>query len=275
MDCTLVPVSTDGEGLIPGALATLLDNWPAGLPPPKVLYTIPNGQNPSGASMSLDRRTELYALACKYDLIILEDDPYFHLQLDGQHGNAEVSYCTAPPSLHSMDTEGRVMRFDSLSKLMSAGLRLGWVTGPKPLINQLELQFQATMLHASGLSQMIAASLLHQWGPSGFDDHVTATQGLYRARRDAFLTSADRHLTGLAEWTSPSSGMFVWFKVPSIADTQELMEKCRDAKVVFVPGAAFSPTEQPSQYVRACFSLASVDDMDTALERFASLIQSV
>lgn len=112
---------------------------------PKAIYLNPTASNPTGATMSLDRKKEVYKICCKYNLIILEDDAYYFLHfLDEQ-----------PVSFLSLDIEGRVIRFDSMSKVLSSGLRLGWLTGPKQLVHYVELHIQSSILHSSTLSQVI------------------------------------------------------------------------------------------------------------------------
>ena len=119
------------------------------------MYINPTGANPTGTILPLDRRQKIYQIACEYDLLIMEDDPYYYLQFT--NGNRI-------PSFYSMDTEGRVLRFDSFSKILSSGLRLGFVTGPKPLIERIMLHMQVSSMHTTSLSQFIALDLLNEWG---------------------------------------------------------------------------------------------------------------
>lgn len=130
-----VEVDTDGDGLNPEALANILDNWPVDQKKPKVLYTVPIAGNPTGTSTTLERKQKIYDIARKHDLIILEDDPYYFLQ-----------FGEPVPSYFSMDVDGRVLRFDSLSKIISSGVRIGWVTGPKPLVEKIVLHGQVSKL---------------------------------------------------------------------------------------------------------------------------------
>jgi len=269
MGCRLVGVPTDGLGLIPAALAEVLGDWDsgphAGTPRPRVLYTIPTGANPSGGTMSLARRKEVYATAREHGLIILEDDPYWYVYLGAPEDR--------PPSLLSMDVDGRVLRFDSFSKVLSSGMRLGFATGPPALVSQLELHTQAVNLHPCGLSQVAVAKLLQHWGPAGFDAHVTDVCELYRQQRAAFLASAEAHLTGLAEWHAPEAGMFVWLKLLGVEDSFALIKEDAVAeKVLLVPGAAFT-VGGSSGYVRAAFSTASPEDMEEACARLARLLR--
>jgi kynurenine/2-aminoadipate aminotransferase len=263
--CTMIPVGTDDGGLVPEnlerALAECGDNKP------RVLYTIPTGQNPGGTTVNEERRRQIYEIACKHNIIILEDDPYYFLDF----GTDEPQ----PPSYLSMDTEHRVVRFDSLSKILSAGFRIGWVTAPKPIVNQIQLHQQATALHVSGISQLLVDRVLDSWGEEGWENHVNSVRDFYRGQRDTFVALADKYLRqpGLASFAVPRAGMFLWFKT-DVQDTKALIEtKARDAKVILVPGSAFRPTGEASCHVRAAFSTATAEDMDTALQRFSSLLE--
>mmetsp|Transcript_19969 Transcript_19969/g.28961 ORF Transcript_19969/g.28961 Transcript_19969/m.28961 type:complete len:480 (+) Transcript_19969:1-1440(+) len=281
--CKLIPVPTDEHGIQPEQLSKLLQesssshssSYPFGendqqkRKKRRVLYTIPTAQNPSGSTLSNDRRIAIYHLARKYDLIILEDDPYYFL-----HPNRQCI-----PSFLSIDHnlgDGRVLRFDSFSKLLSSGMRLGFVTGPPTLVNQLNLHTQTTNLHASGISQLLAYKLLDYWGLDGFDDHAASTATFYNNRRNVLLSAAHQNLSpDLAEWNIPEAGMFLWIKILNgIHDTKTLVEeKAVDAGVLFVPGQSFCPLNEPSSYVRASYSTASDEDMNVAMERLAALIR--
>jgi kynurenine/2-aminoadipate aminotransferase len=246
----LIDVPLDGQGIIPEELESLLDNFSTKYPgakKPKVLYTIPTGQNPSGATLTNDRREKIYRIAQKHDFIIIEDDPYWYLTLNPLPGQAKNEQEEQLKSFFSMDVDGRVVRTDSMSKILSSGLRLGWVTGPAALVNRLEFHQQATNLHASGLTQMLVYKLLDQWGIDGFRSHIQKVKNFYSQKRDVTLKAAEKHLTGLAEWSPPSAGMFIWFKLNGITDTEELIkEKAVKAKVVMVPGKVFSPNKEVS-----------------------------
>lgn len=147
----LIGIEQDKYGIIPKKLVEALENCKAkyteegGGKMPKVIYLNPTASNPTGYTMSTERKKEIYKICCKYNLIILEDDAYYFLHfLDEQ-----------PISFLSLDTEGRVIRFDSMSKVLSSGLRLGWLTGPKQLVHYIELHIQSSILHSSTLSQVI------------------------------------------------------------------------------------------------------------------------
>lgn len=267
LNCTLRAICTDQLGLIPKKLNDVLTNWKEYSDGkfPRVLYTIPTGGNPTGASCSEARKRAIYEIASKFNLLIIEDDPYYYLPLDGASSKSYLS----------MDTEGRVLRFDSFSKILSSGMRLGIVTGPSFLINQINLHTQASNLHTCGISQAIAYSILKQWGSEGWHHHLAIIQSFYKTQRDAIVQAADTHLQGLAEWNVPTAGMFLWIKLIGVHDTYDLISnRAVESKVLFVPGSVFDPNNKPSSYVRAAYSTATPIEMNTAMERLKTLLLS-
>merc|ERR1712107_498834 len=223
--------------------------------------------NPTGTLLSVERRKEIYQLCCEYNLLLLEDDPYYYLQF----GDKE----SRPPSFLSLDTQGRVLRFDSFSKILSSGIRLGFVTGPKPLIDTIVLHMQVSVLHASSLSQVITSQLLDQWGHEGFFNHVDKVEQFYKERRDKMVSAAEKHLTGLCEFSVPLGGMFLWIKVPELTSTWDMiMERGMEKNIMLMPGKAFQPdVSKHCQYLRAAFSIAREDKFEPAMERLADLIR--
>lgn len=271
LGCNLINVPSDQHGMIPDGLKEVLSRWdPADVHKPhstvpRVLYTIPNGGNPTGASMITQRKRDIYELARQYDLLIIEDDPYYFLQFDKPWA----------PTFLSMDVDGRIIRTDSFSKILSSGLRIGFVTGPKPLVDRVVLHIQASTMHTSTFPQLMVSQLLHSWGQEGFLNHVDGVLEFYRTQRDAMLTSADKWLKDVAEWHTPAAGMFLWIKVKGVADTQKLiMEKAMEKEVLLVPGGVFMiNSSDPCPYVRAAFSLSTPEQIDEAFKRLSALIK--
>ncbi|KAL4236869.1 hypothetical protein ACF0H5_005254 [Mactra antiquata] len=268
MDCDLIPVKSDKNGLDPNDLEQIMSKWDSTPTShsdiPKVLYLIPNGGNPTGHGLTEERKSKIYKIAQKYDLMILEDDPYYYLQFSKPY----------VPSLLSRDIDGRVVRFDSFSKLISSGMRIGCVTGPKPITDRISLHMQCSVMHSSALSQMVLLEVLKNWDEDGFFKHVDKVTNFYRQRKDQCIKAAEKHLNGLAEWSEPSGGMFLWLKL-NVPDTFELITvKAREKEVLFVPGNAFQiDGSKPCQYVRASYSTCSEEQMDMAFSRLASLIR--
>jgi len=279
----LLEVPCDGEGIIPDKLESMLNtaNMFTGRSRARILYVIPNGQNPGGSTLTLERKKRIYAMACKYNLLILEDDPYAYITYGAEEapapGSAAESSWVRPriPSFFSLDTEGRVLRFDSFSKVASSGMRLGMVSGPRELIQRIDLMSQASNLHVCGVAQQMMLKLLHHWGDAGWESHVKQVALFYARRRDTFIRLAHKHLDGLAQFSVPTAGMFVWFHLKcGVKDSKKLVEgKAVDAKVLLVPGQAFMPNDHASNCVRAAFSVATEQEMDTALQRFATLLR--
>eukprot|EP00052_Salpingoeca_macrocollata_P017583 m.143443 g.143443 ORF g.143443 m.143443 type:complete len:260 (+) comp20433_c0_seq7:563-1342(+) len=232
---------------------------------PKALYTVPTAGNPTGATLTAERRREVYQIAREHNILILEDDPYYFLSFSG----AKL------PSFWSLDTDGRVLRFDSFSKIFSSGMRVGFVSGPEALVQRIILHGQTSTLHPSGPSQAIIAKILEQWGLQGFDAHCRSVQAFYKGQCDSFLEACNTHLSGLAEWNPHiSGGMFAWLKLLNIADSKALIaEHALQEKVLLVPGHVFfPPTAPPTPYVRASFSTAPAQQIQEALLRLRKLL---
>lgn len=271
LGCNIINVPSDGYGIIPDSLKEVLSRWKPkdSKDPqkntPKLLYTVPNGNNPTGNSLTSSRKKEIYELARKYDFLIVEDDPYYFLQFNKPW----------TPTFLSMDVDGRVIRADSFSKVLSSGLRIGFITGPKPLIERIVLHTQVSTLHTSTFTQLLVSQLLHQWGEEGFLAHVDRVIDFYRNQKDALLAAADKWLSGLAEWHAPTAGMFLWVKIKGINDVKKLIEeKALKNEILMVPGSDFYvDSSAPSPFFRASFSLASPEQMDVAFQRLARLIK--
>uniref|UniRef100_A0A2K5C1G8 Kynurenine/alpha-aminoadipate aminotransferase, mitochondrial n=1 Tax=Aotus nancymaae TaxID=37293 RepID=A0A2K5C1G8_AOTNA len=271
LGCNIINVASDEYGIVPDSLRDVLSRWKPEdsknpkKNTPKLLYTVPNGNNPTGNSLTSERKKEIYELARKYDFLIIEDDPYYFLQFNKFRA----------PTFLSMDVDGRVIRTDSFSKILSSGLRIGFLTGPKPLIERVILHIQVSTMHPSTFNQLMISQLLHEWGEEGFMAHVDRVIDFYSNQKDAILAAADKWLTGLAEWHVPAAGMFLWIKVKGIKDVKELIEeKAIKMGVVMLPGNAFYvDSSAPSPYLRASFSSASPEQMDVAFQVLAQLIK--
>ncbi|XP_037686938.1 kynurenine/alpha-aminoadipate aminotransferase, mitochondrial isoform X1 [Choloepus didactylus] len=271
LGCNIINIPSDENGIIPKSLKEILSKWKPEdsqnptKKTPKFLYTVPNGNNPTGVSLTSDRKKEIYELARKYDFLIIEDDPYYFLQLNKSR----------TPTFLSMDVDGRVIRADSFSKVLSSGLRIGFITGPKPLIERVILHVQVSTMHPSTFAQLLISQLLHQWGEEGFLAHVDRVADFYRKQRDASVEAAEKWLSGLAEWHVPTASMFLWIKIKGISDTKKLIEeKAIKKQVLMIPGNVFYvDSSAPSPYFRVSFSLASPEQMDVAFQRLAQLIK--
>ncbi|CAG8660661.1 1590_t:CDS:2 [Ambispora leptoticha] len=265
--CTLiVEIETDEQGLIPDSLSSTLSNWPSLERFPKFIYTVPIGNNPTGSSVHIERKRAIFQIAHDFNILILEDDPYYYLQ----YNNPRI------PSYFSLDTDGRVLRFDSMSKILSAGSRVGWVTGPATLIKQIDLSSQSTNLAPSFVTQAIIYALLKDWKLSGFLTHVDKVAAFYKEKRDIFVKYANQYLRDVAQWNVPEAGMFVWIKLKGIEDSNELITKrAIEKKILAMPGEVFLPNPRPSPYIRLSFSNVSEEQMRLALQKLADLLENV
>jgi kynurenine/2-aminoadipate aminotransferase len=267
----LLPVATDHHGMNPASLRSVLSKFPKHShrpeksSTPKFLYTVPNGCNPTGASMTLKRKKEVYQIAREYDILIVEDDPYFYLQYSKPR----------LPSYLSMDTDGRVLRLDSFSKILSAGLRIGFVTGPQPLIERIVLHQMVSSNHPAVLAQIMVSELLGRWGIAGFERHANRLAQFYQKQKQYTAAACEKYLTGLAEWSEPAAGMFLWIKLLGVGDTKKLIEeKALDNNVSLIPGCAFMiDDKKPTPYVRASFSLAKPEQIDEGFRRLSELVK--
>ena len=223
-------VPMDSNGLRSDSLDEILSTWDtAEGPKPRLLYTIPSGQNPTGCTQSSERRKAIYEAAEKHDLIVLEDDPYIFLNLgtsldvagSGSRTDQEGAYPTVdylsslPPSLLSLDRTGRVVRLDSTSKILSPGLRAGWVTASSDVIDKFVAYNETDAVAISGPSQFMLCELLeHSWGHRGFLSWLADLSARYRRRRDIVQRTLTKHLPSeLCHWISPRSGMFIWLRL--------------------------------------------------------------
>ncbi|KAI9454402.1 PLP-dependent transferase [Lactarius psammicola] len=265
--CEMIEVETDADGLDSQSLRNILDSWPSTKPKPKILYTIPYGCNPTGATTSLARRQEVLDISRKHDILILEDDPYYFMY-----------FGTRPriPSYFTLEAQtgdrsvGRVLRFDSFSKIISAGIRIGFVTGPTPLLDAIDKHTATANLQASSFSQAVVVTLLRAWGRDGFLAHVRRVADFYRAKRDVFEAAMRRHLHEFAEWNTPEAGMFFWFKLLLGEDGDSasvIRTKAFGGGVLALPGTVFFPNGERTAYVRASFSILEEEQVNEALRR--------
>ncbi|GJJ07751.1 hypothetical protein Clacol_001956 [Clathrus columnatus] len=264
-------IEVDAQGISSGSLRKIMDEWPINKPKPRVLYTVPYGCNPTGITTAIERRREVLEIARAHNILILEDDPYFYLYFGDQE---------RPPSFFALEaqmggTVGNVVRFDSFSKVLSAGIRIGFVSGPEPILRAIDMHTATANLQVSSLTQAIVFSLLSDWGYDGFGKHIEHVSQFYRSKRDVFQSAMKRHLDGLAEWEVPVAGMFFWFKLrlPAHAgapegDSKELIEtKAYENGVLALPGTVFIPNDTKTAYVRASFSLLDEEQVNEALRR--------
>lgn len=269
----VVSVGMDGQGVDPTSLeAVLADRARRGLALPKMLYTIPVAQNPTGAVASAERLAEVYRVCAKYGLLILEDDPYYFLQYP--RGAEAVPGTDLPPGYLSVDRDGRVIRIDSLSKILAPGLRLGWVTCAPAIARKVALTAANTSTGVSGISAAVARTLVRNWGEDGFDAHARSTQAHYAAKAAACDAAARRHLADVATWDAPKAGMFMWLRLSGMdtLDSAALVEAMREEQVIAVPASAVSIKED-RPFLRVSFSYGNPEQIDEGVRRLGAAIR--
>ena len=226
------------------------------------VYTIPTFQNPSGRTLSEERRRRLAELAAEHRVPVLEDDPYSLVRYEG----------TAPPSLHELEGGERVTYASSFSKTVAPGVRVGWFVAPAELAARIEARAVSTYISPPFLTQGTVYELIAR---GSFEPNLDRIRGLLRLRRDAMLdaleVARDRQLGETATWNRPEGGYFVWLDLP--VDAAELLERAEAAGVTFVKGSDFFPGGRGGERAaRLAFSYASPSEIESGVSTLASLI---
>ena len=248
----LVGVPVDAEGIDPDALHRRLRTLAARKRPARLLYVIPNFQNPDGSMMPLERRRALVELAERYNFVIVEDDPYGALRFEGEE----------LPSLAALDRAGRVILARSFSKTVSPGLRLAWVAAAPEVIRRLGVVKQYRDCCSGNLSQQVVLGFLKR---GLFEPYLVRLRGHYRAKRDRMLAALDRHFPATARWNRATGGFFVWITLPDGLDGEALLQEALKRKVAFVPGRPFHVDGSGGNTIRLSFSQSDDATIDTAV----------
>ena len=261
-----IPVPLDAQGMITTELERILEKKKAaGESLPKFIYDVPNGNNPAGVSLSPERRSHLLQIASRYDLLILEDDPYQMVQLEDLE---------PMPTLQSMDREEKVVRLDSFSKIFAPGLRLGYASGPTKIIGYFQLYKQGSNLHTSAMDQSLLAGFFANHTYEEFRAMIRENCGIYQRNRDAVLAAARKHLPGDVRYNVPLAGMFLWFEMPEGFDAERMVETDgMELGILLIPGSDFSTTGGLKNHMRASFSMIAPEQVEEGMTRFAKMIE--
>jgi 2-aminoadipate transaminase len=226
---------------------------------PKFVYLVPTFQNPTGATIPLERRRRIYELLCEYDLLLVEDNPYGFLRYEGED----------VPIVKSMDEEDRVVYLGSFSKILAPGFRIAWMAAPESILNKVVLAKQAQDLCSNTFAQYcIFEAMYHDL----LFPHIEEIIKLYRGKRDAMLRAMDKHFPARVLWNRPEGGLFLWVVCPPFINTRDMFAKAIANDVAYVVGQAFYPDDGGHNTMRLNFSHASDEMVEEGVRRLAGVM---
>jgi len=249
-------VATDGEGMIIADLEKALASEKRA----KMIYVIPDFQNPSGKTWSLERRKAFLDTVSKYDILVVEDNPYGELRFEG----------TTPPSLKSMDARGQVVMLGTFSKIFCPGVRVAWVCGEPAFLESFCNLKQAADLHTSTISQYEIDAYLSDYD---IEEHIKKLISVYRERRDLMIRTMDASFPKEVVFTRPEGGLFTWAEMPEHVNARDLFLKALEKKVAFVPGGAFFPNGGHENTMRLNYSNMPPERIVEGIERLGAAIR--
>ena len=236
---------------------------------PKFIYVLPNFQNPTGLTLSLERRKKLVELADRYGVPIVEDDPYGQLRYEGEHLSSLVVLDSQARDNCTTTYRGNVIYLSTFSKILAPGLRLAWVIAPPEVIRKLVQAKQGADLHTATFNQLVG----YEVARGGFlDQHIKTICNTYRIRRDVMLAAMDGYFPTCVEWTHPEGGLFLWGVFPENIKAANVLVKAIEQKVAFVPGSFFYPMGGGENTMRLNFSNASPDKIREGISRLGKVI---
>jgi len=236
----------------------------------KFIYVLPNFQNPTGATLSLERRMNLIKLADNYGVPIVEDDPYGQLRYEGNHIRTILDLDSEFHKRNGDNYSGNVIYMSTYSKLLAPGLRVAWVIAPQEVIRKLVMAKQAADLHTATLNQFVA----HEIGKTGFiDRHVHTIRDTYKERRDVMLETMAEFFPSEVSWTHPKGGMFLWGIMPKNLDAAEVLKTAIERNVAFVPGFAFHATGGGNNTMRLNFSFCDPETIREGIFRLGTVLK--
>ncbi len=259
----LIGVRADDDGLLVDDLEAKLQNLRREEEHYKFVYIVPDFQNPSGVTLTAQRRRDLIRVSEQYDVLLVEDSPYRQIRFEGE----------APRMLYKLDTTHNVVSLFTFSKTLAPGLRLGFIVAHEQIIQKMAIQKQSLDLCTSSLSQLLAAEFLK----SGlFKTHVQEIKTLYKGKKDAMLRALQRYMPveeGVS-WTKPQGGLFLWLRLPAGMNADELFHEALKQNVAYVIGSAFHCDGSGQNTMRLNFSYPSEEQIDEGIKRLANVVKS-
>lgn len=259
-EADVVQIGMDADGMRIDELEETLDRLAAEGRTPKFIYTIPNFQNPGGVTMSLPRRKRLVEVAAERELLVLEDNPYGLLRYENE----------PLPTLLSLDGGEFVIYLGTFSKILSAGLRLGWTVAPRPVLEKMNMGKQGADLCTSSMTQCFVAAY---FAAMDWQDYLGSLRGIYRRRRDILLDALAEHFPRESTWTHPDGGLFIWATLPDYIDTTDLLARALQENVAFVPGRAAYLDGRGGSSMRLNFSGVGDDDIREGIRRIGKVVR--
>ncbi len=227
----------------------------------KFIYTIPTFQNPTGTTMSLEKRKRLLELASEYNVLVLEDNPYGDLRFSGED----------VPTLKSLDTEGRVIYAGSFSKILSPGMRLGYIVAPTAIAEKIEVLKQVNDVHTPMLTQLMCVEFMNKYN---IDKYIAKNCELYGKKCAKMVEAMEKYFPkGKVKWVVPEGGIFLWCECPTIEDIAPIVDKCLEKKVAIVPGSNFATDmTAPSNMFRLNYSSATLENIEEGIKRLGEVL---
>ena len=249
-------IPMDEEGMIMEELEKALKDNPNA----KFIYTIPDFQNPTGRTMSLERRKKLIEIANKFDIVIIEDNPYGAIRFAGEE---------LPPVKH-FDTEGRVIYLSTFSKIFAPGLRLGWICADKSIIQKYVPFKQSADLHTDIFAQMITSKYMEMYD---IEEHIQKIKEVYRHRRELMIQCIEKYFPKDIKHTLPDGGLFIWIQLPSNMDASDIFTKAIKNNVAFVAGKSFFPNANFKNSFRLNYSNMPDDRIIEGIKRLGEVLK--
>ncbi|MCI5957692.1 MAG: PLP-dependent aminotransferase family protein [Clostridiales bacterium] len=253
-EARLVPVESDENGLMPAKLEEAIQKYH-----PKMLYTIPTFQNPTGRTLALERREPIARLAARYGMVVAEDDPYRDLRYTGE----------PLPSIKSFDKEGWVVFLGSFSKIISPGLRVGYMAGDPLILRKCTIGKQSSDVHTANLTQAIVDQFLRR---GLLPEHISSICASYKAQMDAMLDELASFPEG-TRYTRPEGGLFIWAELPAGLDAKELLDKAVERHVAYVPGTHFFVDGGHENTLRLNFSASTLEQIHQGITTLRGLVE--
>ncbi len=251
-----VGVDMDDDGMRMDQLEqAIIDN-----PNTKVIYTVPNFQNPTGRTMSVERRKQMVQIAEKYNVMILEDNPYGAIRFTGEN----------IPAVKSFDKTGHVIYMSTFSKILAPGIRVGWIVAGPQLIKKFTFMKQSADVHTDNFVQFVVAKFFAE---NDVEAHIKKISAMYVKRKDVMINAMKKYFPSDVKFSNPDGGMFLWVEVPGDVNTQAMFDECIKNNVAFVPGEPFYANNAPSGRFRLNFSNTPEDQIEIGIKRLASAIR--